>query len=93
MKTFARFVVLVTTLLASTTAFSTSLPIKQGKHAVEITIANSGNGIDSAFPSKVKKIIGNAIATGVVDKFVVYGYGLDSDFTGCVEERAGNALP
>jgi hypothetical protein len=44
------------------------------KNAMEVNIGNFGHTIDSAAYSKVRRVIGNAVARGILDKFTVQGH-------------------
>jgi hypothetical protein len=78
---------------ANTTVFSASLPIIENRHAVEISIGSIGTGIDTKAYLNLRKVIGNAITNSIIDKFVIYGYGIEGGFSGCVEDRPSSAIP
>ncbi len=56
-----------------------------GNNAVEITIGGIGPGVDAAAFGTVQQVIGHAVASGVVDKFVVSGYGKEGGFSACAQ--------
>lgn len=53
--------------------------------ALDISIFSIGPPVDAKAYKKVRLVIGNAIASGVLDKFIVRGYGIEGGFSGCVE--------
>lgn len=53
--------------------------------AVEININGIGPAVDEAAFTTVKQIVGAAIGNGIVDKFVVYGYGFEGGFSACAQ--------
>jgi hypothetical protein len=55
--------------------------IDPSNRAVNITLASSGGGLDSAALRSVRKLVGNAITAGTVDTFAVYS------------PRAGGPIP
>lgn len=59
--------------------------------AVEIGIFGIGPAVDAKAYKKVRLVIGNAIAGGILDKFIVRGYGIEGGFSACVE--AGRFAP
>ncbi|MEQ1739088.1 MAG: hypothetical protein ABL884_04195 [Methyloglobulus sp.] len=54
-------------------------------NAVEIGIGGIGPGVDEAALSTVSQVIGSAVANGVVDKFIVKGYGIEGGFSACAQ--------
>ncbi len=85
MKYLVRFKVLATTLFASVTAFSANLPTNEDRKAVEISIGSNGVEFDVAAYGELRKKIATAVANNVIDKFTIYGYGIEGGFSGCVE--------
>jgi hypothetical protein len=53
--------------------------------AIEISISGIGPAVDAPAYHTVRQVIGHAVANGVLDKFVVYGYGVEGGFSSCVE--------
>jgi hypothetical protein len=53
--------------------------------AVEISINGIGPPVDAAAYATVRQVIGHAVADGVIDKFVVYSYGIEGGFSACAE--------
>ncbi|MDO9105552.1 MAG: hypothetical protein Q7U57_11385 [Methylovulum sp.] len=58
--------------------------------AVEININGIGPGVDEAAFTTVKQVIGNAVANGVIDKFIVNGRGIEGGFFACAESSSRN---
>ncbi|WP_374089907.1 hypothetical protein [Methylomicrobium lacus] len=55
-------------------------------NAAEISITGIGPAVDGKAYRKVLKTIGNAVADNVISRFIVYGYGVEGGFSGCVQE-------
>jgi hypothetical protein len=53
--------------------------------AVEISIAGIGPPVDIAGFQTVRQVIGHAVSNGVIDKFIVLGYGIEGGFTACAK--------
>jgi len=64
--------------LSTTSAFAKN-------RAVEISINGRGPAVDGAAFATVKQVIGHAVAAGIVDKFVVSGYGVEGGFSACAQ--------
>ena len=64
--------------LSTTSAFAEN-------RAVEININGIGPAVDAAAFGTVKQVIGHAVADGVVDKFIVNGYGIEGGFSACAQ--------
>ncbi|MDO9105553.1 MAG: hypothetical protein Q7U57_11390 [Methylovulum sp.] len=58
--------------------------------AVEININGMGPAVDDAAFTTVKQVIGSAIANGVIDQFIVYGYGDEGGFSACAQASSRN---
>jgi hypothetical protein len=41
--------------------------------------------VDAAAAGTVRQIIGHAVASGVIDRFIVLGYGVDGGFSACAQ--------
>lgn len=67
-------------VLNNVSAFAGS-PAGPAERAVNITLTNDGRGLDHAALRSVRKLLGQAIATGAVDTFAVYS------------PRAGGPIP
>lgn len=59
--------------------------------AVEVSIYSMGAGFDAAAYQTVRQTIGYALGSGLIDTFVVYGYGDEGGFSACAEVAAFNA--
>ncbi len=75
--------VLLNSILAAIILSATS--VFAGSNAVEITIGGRGPAVDGAAFTTVQQVIGQAVANGVVDKFVVSGYGIEGGFSACAQ--------
>lgn len=64
---------------------SISNPVLAQNRAVEISISGIGPPVDAPAYETVRQVIGHAVAKGVIDKFVVSGYGVEGGLSGCVE--------
>ncbi len=60
-----------------------------GNRAVQIDINGIGPAIDAAAFDTVKQVVGYAVATGTVDKFIVKGYGIEGGFSACAQAAPG----
>jgi hypothetical protein len=65
-------------MLITTSAFAQ-------KNAVEISIGGIGPAVDAAAFETVQQVIGHAVARGIVDKFIVKGYGIEGGFSACAQ--------
>jgi hypothetical protein len=54
-------------------------------NAVEIFIGGKGPAVDAVAFETVKQVIGHAVGNGVVDKFIVSGYGIEGGFSACAQ--------
>jgi hypothetical protein len=54
------------------------------KRAVEVSIGGIGPAVDEYAYRTVRQVIGMAVANGTVDHMVVYGYGKEGGFSGCL---------
>jgi hypothetical protein len=78
-------------LLNSSVSFAREFPMPKTQHGIEISIGSIGHkGVDVAAYKKVRHLIGNAVANGVVDKFIVLGYGQQGGFSACIEDKISN---
>jgi len=73
--------------LAFSTLLLTHTVTASNNRAVEININGIGPAVDAAAFTTVRQVIGAAVANGVIDKFVVYGYGFEGGFTACAQAR------
>lgn len=76
-KSQLRFIFLAMTLLTKS-AFAEN-------RAVEISINGIGPAVDAAAMQTAQQVIGHAVADGVIDKFVVSGYGIEGGFSACAQ--------
>jgi len=53
--------------------------------AVEISIIGRGPAVDGYALQTVQQVIGNAVADGIIDKFVVSGYAIEGGFSACAQ--------
>lgn len=66
-------------------ALSMSTPAFPQDRAVEISISGIGPAVDGAAFQTVRQVIGHAVASGVIDEFLVSGYGIEGGFSACAE--------
>ncbi len=76
-KSYLRFIFL-SMALSTTSAFAEN-------RAVEVSITGIGPAVDAAAMQTVQQVIGHAVADGVIDKFVVSGYGIEGGFSACAQ--------
>jgi hypothetical protein len=82
MKLKLSYVISLILLIASTA--------NAGNRAVEIDIGGIGPGVDAAAFDTVKQVVGHAVATGTVDKFIVRNYGIEGGFSACAQASPGS---
>lgn len=84
--TFARRPVLATLLACA--ALAGTMPAAQAatQPALEIHIGGIGPGVDANAFKRVKLLLGEALYSGTIDYFDVYGYGKEGGFSACVEQ-------
>lgn len=68
----------------SLSAFDAMSDVGQTK-ALSIDIGGIGPAVDQKAYKQVRRLIGNGIASGNFDKFVIGGYGKEGGFSGCVQ--------
>ena len=76
-----------TELFTNVTTVSTVVKPIETRHAIEININGIGPAVDRMAYKKLRKTIGDAVTNEVIDKFVIYGYGKEGGFSGCIEGR------
>jgi hypothetical protein len=54
--------------------------------AVRVAIFGIGPPVDAAAYEQVRQVIGKAVARGIVDRFIVHGYGIEGGFSACVAQ-------
>lgn len=74
----------ITTTAGSMFAASPTTPATAG-HAFEVSIFGIGPAVDVAASSTVRQVIGHAVASGVIDRFIVLGSGVGGGFLACAE--------
>lgn len=77
------------TLLAIATFFLSSLApastLAQSQSALEISIFGIGPAVDFKAVKAVQSVIGRAVANGVVDTYITYGYGIEGGTSSCIQ--------
>jgi hypothetical protein len=77
-----------TTTISSVTATSpmtATTPSASAIRAFDVSITGIGPAVDVAAHDTVRQVIGHAVASGVIDKFIVLGYGVEGGFSACAE--------
>lgn len=59
--------------------------LAQSQRALEISIYGIGPAVDSKALSAVRSIIGEAVAEGVIDTYITYGYGREGGMSSCIQ--------
>ena len=59
--------------------------IAQTNRAIEISIFGIGPAVDSEAVRSVQRVIGKAVARGIVDNYITYGYGIEGGSSSCIE--------
>lgn len=77
----------ISTLIAVLAVAASS--VQAGSRAVQIDVNGIGPAVDAAALDTVKQVVGYAVATGTVDKFIVKGYGLEGGFSACAQAAPG----
>jgi hypothetical protein len=72
-------------------AFLCGLAQAASGRAVQLEIYGRGPAVDARAYYQVRRIVGDSVADGTVDKFVVYNYGIEGGFSACVE--LGRSMP
>lgn len=57
----------------------------QTPRALEISIFGIGPAVDSEAVRAVRRIIGRAVARGVIDTYITYGYGIEGGTASCIQ--------
>lgn len=60
-------------------------PVVTAGPAFEVSITGIGPAVDIAASDTVRQVIGHAVASGVIDKFIVLGFGVEGGFAACAE--------
>ncbi len=53
--------------------------------ALEIGIFGIGPAVDSQAVAAVRSVIGRAVAKGVIDTYITYGYGIEGGSSSCIQ--------
>ena len=93
MKKSVYLLLWITGLLVSSALYAKPAQVVETRHAIEISIGGIGPGVDVVAYKQLRRLIGNAVANSVIDKFVIYGYGREGGFFACVEDRPSNQPP
>lgn len=79
------------TLLISIAAFflsnlapATTLA-QQPQRAIEVSIFGIGPVVDVEALTAVRSVIGRAVAQGLVDTYITYGYGIEGGMASCIQ--------
>lgn len=59
--------------------------IAQTNRAIEISIFGIGPAVDSEAVRSVQRVIGRAVARGIVDNYITYGYGIEGGSSSCIQ--------
>ena len=93
MKKSVYLLLWITGLLVSSVLYAKPAQVVETRHAIDISIGGIGPGVDVVAYKQLRRLIGNAVANSVIDKFVIYGYGREGGFFACVEDRPSNQPP
>jgi hypothetical protein len=77
--------VTTTNPMFSASPVGTTTPSISTSRAVELSITGIGPTMDVAASNTVRQVIGHAVASGVIDRFIVLGYGVEGGFSACAE--------
>lgn len=55
------------------------------QRAINISIFGIGPAVDENALRAVKSVIGRAVAEGVIDTYVTYGYGIEGGMSSCIQ--------
>ena len=55
-------------------------------NALNISIGGIGPGVDASSYRKVRRLIGVGVTRGILDRFVIQGYGREGGISACVEQ-------
>ena len=89
MKPLNHFILLIILLLFSDVSYSLNIPTATNPFGIEISIGTRGSSVDAVAYNNVRRLIGNAEASGLIDKVVYYGYGIKDGFSACIEAAPG----
>lgn len=77
--------------LAISAMFAPGSAIAAENRAVKVSIFGIGPAVDGEAYKQVRQVFGEGVASGTLDKFVVYNYGIEGGFSACAE--LGKFLP
>lgn len=89
MTKILRYVLVSALGLFNTVAYSDNVPTAQNPFGIEFSIGSIGDNIDSKAFDTLLSHIGNNIRAKVIDKMLIYGYGTQAGFSGCIEASPG----
>lgn len=84
-----RYLAMIGLVLFSAVLNSANVPTAKNPFGIEISIGSVGQRIDLDAYTKLSQTIGNNVSSNVIDKFLIYGYGYQAGFSGCVEAAPG----
>lgn len=58
---------------------------QQPQRAIEVSIFGIGPAVDLKALVAVRSVIGKAVAEGVVDTYITYGYGIEGGMASCIQ--------
>jgi len=60
-------------------------PQRAPQRALEVSIFGIGPGVDAKALRAVRSVIGKAVAEGVVNTYITYGYGIEGGMASCIQ--------
>lgn len=92
MKIITWYIVLLSSLFLNANVFALNLAAKTNPIGVEVSIGSIGGEFDVTAYKALRKAIGENVKNEILDKFLIYGYGIEGGFSGCVEAAPGMAI-
>lgn len=89
MKKLLHNFALISLMLFSAVLNSANIPTAKNPFGIEISIGSVGQTIDLNAYTKLSQTIGSNVSSNIVDKFLIYGYGYEAGFSGCIEAAPG----
>lgn len=89
MKKLLHYCALISLMLFSAILNSANVPTAKNPFGVEISIGSVGQSMDLNAYTKLSQTIGSNISSNIIDKFLIYGYGYEAGFSGCIEAAPG----
>lgn len=71
--------------LVAAMALQTSISRASENRAVEVDIFGMGPAVDAAAMANVNAVLGQVVARGDAQKFIIYGYGFEGGYAACLE--------